>query len=429
MMKYLIILIILIASCALFADKQVMIIDSLYQISVINKDDAQELKLFSNYPGFTQAKLYLDEENNLFFEIIYSGESGLEIATEYVNDDELQSIKDAIHKHYANKTNALESEGKIRMILGYGYLTLGFYGYAIPLSFNLDGETAAGLYFLDSGLILGGLIFASNRANISNADADMSVSMATRGIIHGALLAKILDEEMDQSALGIMTLTSMSEGYLGYKFSRMHNITEGQANAIPLYHDYIGAQFLLLANAANALEEGNATLMSAGALLSFYSGLPYGYYKSKQIDFTKGDAIAARTTWIMYGFGSMAISQMADLNQAQGSILFALSSAVGMLHGESIAKKQQLTTSQGNYLAVSTVAGALMGSGVSYLLKMDKHLPLSSVGSIAGYYLYSSTQISKHNQKKEDTKTSFNASINPFAYKTNSPILNFALKF
>ncbi|HOE91550.1 MAG TPA: hypothetical protein PLV22_06215, partial [Candidatus Cloacimonadota bacterium] len=207
MTKYLIILIILIASCALFADKQVMIIDSLYQISVINKDDAQELMLFSNYPGFTQAKLYLDDENNLFFEIIYSGESGLEIATEYVNDEELQSIKDAIHKHYANKTNALESEGKIRMILGYGYLTLGFYGYAIPISFNLDGETAAGLYFLDSGLILGGLIYASNHADISNADADMSVSMATRGIIHGALLAKILDEEMDQSALGIMTLT------------------------------------------------------------------------------------------------------------------------------------------------------------------------------------------------------------------------------
>jgi hypothetical protein len=70
-----------------------------------------------------------------------------------------------------------------------------------------------------------------------------------------------------------------------------------------------------------------------------------------------------------------------------------------------------------------------MGSGISYLFKMDKLLPLSSVGSIAGYYLYSSTQISKHYQKKEDTKTSFNASINPFAYKTNSPILNFSLKF
>ena len=55
------------------------------------------------------------------------------------------------------------------------------------------------------------------------------------------------------------------------------------------------------------------------------------------------------------------------LNRTQGSLLYVLMSTIGMKHGEILAQNNEFSTSYGNYLALSTVSGALMGGGLSYL--------------------------------------------------------------
>lgn len=428
-MKNAILLIFLISLSLLYADNQPVIIDSLHQISVIKSEEAKKLQIFSDYPGFTQAKLHQDSDAKYYFEIIHSGEQGLEIKKRYVTEAELIEIRKKLMSFHQNSYTDKDNEGRLRIIIGYSYLTIGYYGWAIPVSMNLDGQQTAGMYFLDSGLIIGSLLSMTKKSSVSYADADLSVQTATRGILHGILLTSALNQNIEQEVFGISACVSMLEGAFAYQFSQRNKLTEGQANAITLYHDFAGGQFVGLANSVNAFESNNVSLVNSLALLSLYSGASFGVYAGNKINFTKGDVIAARTTWNMYGLGSLAISQMADLNLTQTSLLYCLFATGGMENGEYLAKKYQLSTSTGNYLALSTVAGGLMGCGFSYMAKMDKHLPLTSAGSVIGYYLYSKNMSSQHASVKENKKFSFNTSINPMALKTNSPILNFQLNF
>ncbi|MDD3501661.1 MAG: hypothetical protein WC218_07000 [Candidatus Cloacimonadales bacterium] len=428
MSKYIIFVLLIVITAALYAVDKHIPADSLYQTIIITKEDAKELKLFSQYNGFVQARLLLEADDDYYFEIIYSDEQGLVVTKEHISAAEFEQLQIRLDDYFSSKTDTINKEGHFRLILGYTYLTLGMYAPSISTNLNLDGEVAVGLYLLDSGLMLGCLLYATKDAEILNADADLSVKMANRGLLHGFLITRMIDKNMDTESLTIMSAVSIGEGYLGYKYSKKHNLTEGQANAIILYHDYVGSHYTGLAISVNAFEsDKNIALVSSTALASLYSGLYYGRLMSNKIDFTKGDAIVARTTWNMYGLGSIAMSQLADLNRTQGSLLYVLMSTIGMKHGEILAQNNEFSTSYGNYLALSTVSGALMGGGLSYLFNFDKHLPLSSLGSIAGYYLYSKNHT--QSSKPEKTNTSFNTSFNPFSYETKQPMLYFEYRF
>ena len=68
--------------------------------------------------------------------------------------------------------------------------------------------------------MLGCLLYATKDAEILNADADLSVKMANRGLLHGFLITRMIDKNMDTESLTIMSAVSIGEGYLGYKYSK-----------------------------------------------------------------------------------------------------------------------------------------------------------------------------------------------------------------
>ncbi|MDD2651312.1 MAG: hypothetical protein PHF36_09300, partial [Candidatus Cloacimonetes bacterium] len=155
MSKYIIFVLLIVITAALYAVDKHIPADSLYQTIIITKEDAKELKLFSQYNGFVQARLLLEADDDYYFEIIYSDEQGLVVTKEHISAAEFEQLQIRLDDYFSSKTDTINKEGHFRLILGYTYLTLGMYAPSISTNLNLDGEVAVGLYLLDSGLMLG----------------------------------------------------------------------------------------------------------------------------------------------------------------------------------------------------------------------------------------------------------------------------------
>lgn len=448
MKKYFVIIFIFI-SVVLYATDKSIDVDSLSNTKIISAQDKDLVMLFPEYPGFEQARLYEIDSNNYYFEIIYRKNNELMVDRYNLSLAQLEELRNKIRfekkvglegypKASENQPLREKDEGRLRFIWGYSTLTLSMYGISVPSSLELDGPQAVGSYMLLSGSAITLLITGSKDKDITYGEANLSLNYAMRGILHGALLFDpIITIENDEDMLAFMSMVSLIEGTVAFKYAKSQCLTEGQADAIPLYHDFMMGVGLgiLFANDIDNIKYGkiNATL-----LISAIAGTDMGMQRCKAIDFTPGDVNGARTNWLLHGYTGLTLGALTDANQTITSLLFIACSMSGIEMGEDLAREYNLKASEGYYLALSTTAGGLVGIGLSLLGQNEDHsyiksnMLLSTLGAHAGYYLYKRSltrNTTYKSEKKSKSKLSMDSYINPMAYNSNQPILNLSIKF
>lgn len=449
-MKMLMLTVLAIMSVILYGESVIIPADSLHDLNIILPSDHEAMSLFPDYKGFLQARLYQTDSTSFYFEIIYKPDDIILIDKYYISSLQLEELRLRIRdnrsisqKDLTNTSTLLEektshkrNEGRLRFIWAYSALTVTYYAWAIPSNFGLKGPQTAGTYMLLSGSTITYLIIGTKDKNISYADADFSINYALRGLLDGYLLMELFGKSDSPATAQITSLVSIAEGVTAYQFSKKMNITEGQANAIPLYHDFLMAECLGLFIIAD-IDRFSEDIICGTELLAGFAGTGLGYFRSQKINYSAGDAIASRTLWYLYGSSALTLAVVIDANKEIGGFLYTTGGLAGILMGEKYAQSHQLSNAEGYYLALSTYAGFLVGFGVSLLGQSEdknykkSNLLLCSLGSVAGFYLYSSSLKNiKHASSYRSKKTiSIEPSLNLWAYHTNESIINLKVRF
>jgi hypothetical protein len=452
-MKRVLLFVLMMVSIGLYAQKTPVVIDSLSNTKIINKDEAVKLALFPEYPTLEQASLYESADGQLYFEIIYKKDNVLMVDRYNITKEQLAVIRQKIQAEreislknlkgqpdWVREYNQDKNDGRLIFVWGYSALTTFFYGTALPIAILSDGSNgkqAAGAYLLITGGTISFLINSTKDKEISKAEAGLSLDYALRGIVHGSLIyGALLDIRNKEMIPLLMTLNSIAEGTIAFNIADKYKMNTGQSSYITMCHDIVAGETAFLESVF--LEDRiSSDVMVLSILGAAATGTYSGFLRSRSDKYTFGDVHAIKTD-IGIGIGlALTATDLLDANRSIMAGLITTGLAGGYLYGEKKALSRDISTNDGYFLSLYSTAGSLIGYGTSLLFQSenkDNHklnMVLSSAGSIAGYYFYDrkiENSLTGSNKEK-DSKFSLDTSINPMAFNTKNSILNFRVNF
>ena len=437
----------------LYAQKSPIVIDSLSNKKMINKDEAVKLAIFPEYPTLEQACLYESPDGQLYFEIMYKNENIL-IADRYnITKEQLEEIRQKIRTEReislkkikgppdsVSEYNQNKNEGKLIFVWGYSVLTASIYGVSLPIALfadNNNGKQAAGSYLLITGGALAILINSTKDKQISVAEANLSLDYAVRGLFHGSLFFKsLLEVERNEVIPLLISLSSITEGAIAFNAAKKYNMNTGRSSYITMCHDILVCETYYLKSVF--FKDSNKDRTIALSYLSAAATGTYGgFLKSKPDQYTEGDVNVIKTNLVIGIVLGVTVSDLLETNRSIEAGLISTGVAAGYFLGEKQALRRDISNNDAYFLGLYSTAGSLVGFGTSLLFQPNNkdnrklNLVLISAGSLAGYYSYDRKIGNKLTEEKKDKdkKFSLNTSINPIAFNTKDTILNFRLNF
>lgn len=419
----------------LFADT-IIPLDPQHQITFLSEKDEIRLTLFPEYPMLLQVKLLQDVQDSLYLEITYKENEEYKVIKVPQTQEQIDQLRERIAQYYVQKNinhsgineRAFE-DGKFSLLAGYSVLSLGYYSLSLPMMDSILDDNILAVYTTTNMLIVGGILINTRYKKIHYQDANFSVNMATRGIGHGNMLYYLIsDNEHYQKSMIYTSLVSGAEGVIAYNLSENGSLSTSQVNAIPLYHDVDWGNTASLLLMFNAYDKWNTDIKLGIGLLSSVGGINTGMRAGKKIEFTKGDATNARTNYLLGASIGYSASKLLNANKTFTGLLLLLSSNAGLTYGEQVAKKYQLSRSDGFTNSLAAVTGALLGWGLSSNEKSKTQIVCMTLGANITYHIFSNTY---GMPKEKETKTAldFEPSLNPFAVNSKQPVLNFSVRF
>lgn len=344
----------------------------------------------------------------------------------FVTVDSLTSDQFALD---IKKDPLINNDGKLLFFSGYSLLSLAYYGLAIPYSHPILKDRKVPVYVFSNALLIGTLHKYNLDKKIHYNDASFSLNMATRGIIHGNALFYLLSNNKynDERVVLCSSLFSGLEAYTAYQLSLNQKLTLSQTNAIPLYHDVEVMNAASLMYSLDAFKRWNDDIKLSIGLLSAAKGIQRGYIQGKKINYTKGDADFAEFNYLIGGAIGYLTADTFKFNQTLTGLSIYLCSNATLLYGEDVARKFQVPRSEAYTNIVVAIGG---GYPLIVFAKEDKVQALKNIylGAIISYALME-IYPGKGYQREKHNKFSFDYSINPFAYNSDTPILNYTIKF
>lgn len=435
MKVFFLVLMIIFSMTALFSETLIPL-DPEHQLSFLTDKDDLRLELFPEYPVLLQVKLMKDDQEAMYLEITYKEADEYKVIKVPQTQEQIDQLRLKIAQYY-DKTSKNQNginerafeDGKFSLLAGYSVLSLGYYSLSLPMMDSILDDNIVALYATTNMLIVGGIMINTRYKKIHYQDANFSVNMATRGIGHGNMLYYLItDNKNYQKSMIYSSLISGAEGAIAYNLSENGKLSLSQVNAIPLYHDVDWGNTASLLLMFNAYEKWNTDIKLGIGLFSSVSGISTGLRAGKKIDFTKGDATNARTNYLLGASVGLSASKLLNANKTFTGLLLLLSSNAGLTYGENIAKKYQLSRSDGFTNSLAAVTGALLGWGLSSKEKSDTQIVYATVGANLAYHIFSNTY-GISDSKKVKTSFDFETGLNPFALNSDQPVLNLSLRF
>ncbi len=354
----------------------------------------QKLQLFPDYPEFREARLFRLADSSFVLEIEYGPEGKLSRVRLPMTASEVESLRRKVTETVAARVPMAirDRSGRKKLIVDSMILSLGFYGWACPVTFEVDnGSQAGGLYLLTAGATMILPIVLTRNRDVSEASATLAWFGATRGIVHGAMLGLLLSNGDDdgREVLGASWVTSMAEGVIGYAIADRTRMTEGHAEMIGAGGDagiLIGAAAI---GVTKAKDDGSAGLVLAGGGL----GMATGHWLAADGRFTTGDAYLFRgagTLGALLGVTAFSAFDPKKNEERIGSACAMAGGIAGLAYGTHLARKTSLTGSEGVMMNVGMLGGGLLGVGIMVLANPsgDNELPYllaASAGATAGF--------------------------------------------
>lgn len=381
----------------------------------------RELGLFPEAEGFVSARLFRQDDGTLVLEITRTDRDGLIHERRPLTDADLDAMRANFGDRLValGRTRAVDRAGRSGLVLAESLLGIGVYGFAVPAGFDIDssrGTVAA--YLLTAGLSYYVPYRITRTASVSVAERNAAVWGATRGLVHGALLGRLVSGPDDPfgtddggSARAIAMLgTSVVETVLAYQSVEAVSAQEGDVAFWGAAGDFgipygLGAAYLagLFERDADVCgpfscvtdefrwrRAGLATAL-AGALaapvLAYRSGLGARY--------TIGDARALRSFGVLGAQVALVPAWAAwgsdDDDPGRGVVAALLAgSAAGLWLGDRVFANRSLSGGEGLLVLAGHVAGGLSALGVTYLLDSGEraddvvYLATAAAGSVAG---------------------------------------------
>ncbi|NLO20209.1 MAG: hypothetical protein GX121_10135 [Ignavibacteria bacterium] len=409
-------IIIIFASFYASAQEISVFFDEENKIEFINAELNENLNLFTEYPGFKEARVFQSDENTFFLVIQYQQNNKLHQNRVALDSAAYLDLKKKVSTAFQKKDSAisLDRDGRPSWLVGTTCLSLGFYGWAIPTIFDIDGKSAVATYLLTSAAGFLVPYFISERRDLSYSQAQLSNYGGATGILHGFLFYELFNGDNKDERLATMLGVSVAELVAGFIAGK--NLYKGYTDIMTSTASFGTAYgFGLAATLGLYSSDKVKSYWAASALLGTAAGYYVGSIMANKYHYTPGDAFVVTTFGLVGGYVPVSLLVLANTNFNDNVALFPiLGSLGGLFLGHYLNKEKDFSDGNGVLVELGTIASALFGAGLGYLFSNDSGVILSAgaAGSVLGLAgLYSSlSDKSKSDYSLNNLKINFQPS-------------------
>ena len=371
------------ASAALAAEVQVAF-DPAGRIQRVDEALARRIGMFvAEHPGFQEARLFAVDDTSFVLEISAIRGGRLERERVPMTLAQVEALRAEVAGKVAASGPApakLNQDGRTMLVAGYALMGLGFYGWALPYMTDVqDGSAALGEYLLVSGASAFAPMLMTQNAPVSWAATNLSLFGATRGIWHGSLVYDLFSSgnsgwggDEGRGRVGVMMVTSLAEGALGYAAARAGNMDGGTAQTVVNGGDYGLAWGVCASELAGCYDRDDDRAAAAMTLAGAAAGTLGSRWLAANRAYSYGDAWVMRSAGYV---GGLLGATVADLGNPDDSKPYAAGVLAGTLAGlavgDRLVKGREFTGGDGILVQLGGSAGALMGLGLVALSSPD----------------------------------------------------------
>jgi hypothetical protein len=283
-------------------------------------------------------------------------------------------------------------------------LGLGLYGWALPRALNIDPSTSTRA-FVGSYMLIGAASFVvpyllTRDTHVSPAQVNLAVYGGSRGIWHGLLVGALVGGDLtpevrSRAWAGSMFAGSLIELLLGYHLAPALAPTPGRARTIAAVGDAglllgFGTGYLLRFDRKETADQ-QARAMAGAGLVGAALGLGSGYLLARARQNSWGDGEVLRASAAL---GALEGAALADLGGVDLSLddrtftsLVMGGGVLGLVGGDLLVRQAEFSVGESLLIDLGTVAGALLGAGVTFLAIKDNgpYLFGSGLGAALGF--------------------------------------------
>lgn len=396
-------------------------IDAEGKFELIDSKLEQELKLFTDYRGFKEARLFQLSDTSFVLEISYQLEDRLLKDRLPLSAQEAAEFRQKVTLRIKQEKPraALDQEGRSKLLKGTLVLSLGYYGWAVPVTFDItDGRAVAALYMFTAGAGFFLPYWGTRGIPVTEAAATLSLYGGTRGIVHGIFLYELVkgEDTSGRGRVGFGMLGSLTEALAFFSLANRSKMSPGTAELICICGDLGIGYGLGAAHLADLYEDDKERGLYGSILLGSAAGLVAGKLLAEGQPYTKGDAYVLRGVGFLGAYVSLAAVDLADPKEEKAYTAAAMAgSIVGLGLGHHLVKNKDFSTGQGTLINLGELAGGLVGLGVAYLITPEDkddnsavYMTSSAIGATGGFWLlYRSFAKDAASQRESSWKIEF----------------------
>lgn len=388
------------ATEALAAEVQVAF-DPAGRVQRVDEPLARRIGLFvDRYPGFQEARLFAVDDSTFVLEISVAQGGQFSREREVLTREQADELRADVTARVAAlppEQERVEQGGRATLVTSWTLLGLGFYGWAVPYSFDIeDGSAALGSYMLVSGASFFGPLLLTRGQPVTWGPTNLSLYGLTRGAVHGWLISEIAKpdqgyEDDGKTAVACAMAASVTEGILGYALAQSQGWSAGGVAAIEIGGDYgmlwgyLASDLAGYTNEDEDQDKATATLTLASGI----AGLIGGGMFARRRAFSFGDVMVVRGGSYVGTLLGVACADLGDPEESEPySAGIILGSLAGLIAGDRLVDGREFTVGEGTLVQLGGLAGGLTGLGIVALTQTDDSSPYwfgTALGSAAGY--------------------------------------------
>ncbi len=413
-------------------------LDQAGQLDEIDRELARRLGLFlDRFPDLRFVRLYQENADSYTLEVTFQRDGRTGRHRVPMTDAEVRELRARISTALAASAPeiVLNQDGRFLLLGTTTNLGLGYYGWAVPHILDIRtgrGELAA--YMLTAGASFVGPYLYTRDRPVTYGMANAGLWGATRGTLHGFLLAGLIDPTPnDRTANALSMGASLAEALAGYTWAARTDMTAGDAHVIGNYSDF---GFALVGYTLITLQPREERVSYGALLAGAGTGLALGTRRAPLYPYTWGDAEIQRTAFYL-GAANTAVAWDLFLgnNPSDDDIrvmgpFLAVGSIGGLLLADRALEGHDFSAGQAILVDLGTIAGGLLGMGVAVLVGPDEFddptglFILGALGADLGFVATYASLSDNARPRASPEQSRFGLQLNPAALATLHPALN-----
>ncbi|HHE54473.1 MAG TPA: hypothetical protein ENL21_01735 [Caldithrix abyssi] len=388
-------------------------------IVTVKPEINQQFNLFPEYERLVSVRLFKSSDSSYVLQILFEKNNSHYQIRKPLTPASLAELRKQLLEKMRPRQMALDQQGRTKLLIASTTLSLGYYGWVLPIALEVNsGKLAVALYMFSgsSGFFIPYLL--TKDRPVSNAAFHLANYGATRGIVHGMFLPLVFDHHVKgETVLLSSVATSVLEGVAGYTVATNYQLPLSTAETISVGGDFgalLGMNFAVTAGFFDDASGGSASILAGSAL-----GLAGGWYLTTRQHYSRGDARVLESTALLGAYLPLAI---VDLTNSKDSKTFAAASMAGTLlglgYGHYLLKDKDFAYNHGLFIELSEIAAGFLAAGFAYLLTPEDSgnlhkivLTSSAVGATIGFSLMYNNFVNK--AKLKNSKISMKVNFSP----------------